>query len=98
MAQKLEKYMVYLLSVAHISYEYAPPQGRKSRRRDAPKATRREKNYSVPLQWREGIDRDGNGTVKESTMPFTGAKDFTATKDKERKELENVLKCWLRVF
>ena len=38
----------------------------------------------------------GTETVKESTMTFTGAKVFTATKAKDREELGDVLTKWLR--
>lgn len=38
----------------------------------------------------------GTETVKESTMTFTGAKVFTATKAKDREELGDVLTRWLR--
>jgi len=41
-------------------------------------------------------EQTGTETVKESTMTFTGAKVFTATKAKDREELGDVLTRWLR--
>jgi hypothetical protein len=52
------------------------------------------KRNQTPLHG-EG-EQTGTETVKESTMTFTGAKVFTATKAKDREELGDVLTRWLR--